>query len=126
MTHSQSPSVASLCFSDTTFSVSLCDCEVITLPFSAETLPCLWYGTPEERSYYEVHSDGIHWPNLNEDVSVNQMRQGIYSGYSEDYVARWLKDIQEFRASSQCGKMTFAEWDLRRRGAWGTWLEEDD
>ena len=118
MMPSRKPKVASLCFSDTMFSVSLSDGEVIELPFSAETLPCLWYGTPEERAYYEAHSEGIHWPNLNEDVSISQMRQGICSGYSEDYVARWLKDIQEFRASSQCGKITFVEWDLRRRGAW--------
>ena len=116
----QEPNVASLCFGDGKFTVIMSDGEEITNPFTAETFPCLWYATPEERAFYEDHSGrSIHWPNLNETASINQLRKGMRSGYSERYLDEWRRDLREFRALPHKHGMTFTEWDLRRRDSWG-------
>jgi hypothetical protein len=43
--------------------------------------PLAWYprlkqATPEERSKYEIMPLGIHWPDLDEDLSIAGMLQG--------------------------------------------------
>jgi Protein of unknown function (DUF2442) len=45
------------------------------------TTPLAWYprllgGTPEQRAKYEIMPMGIHWPELDEDLSVAGMLQG--------------------------------------------------
>lgn len=54
--------------------------------------PRLWYGTPEERSSYEIIGDGmyIHWPALDEDLSVAGILAGRRSGESQESLKRWL------------------------------------
>ncbi len=54
--------------------------------------PRLWYGTPEERSHYEIIGDGmyIHWPDLDEDLSTAGILAGRRSGESQESLKRWL------------------------------------
>jgi hypothetical protein len=47
--------------------------------------PLAWYprlrrATPEERSNYEIMPLGIHWPDLDEDLSIAGMLQGRRAG----------------------------------------------
>lgn len=44
----------------------------------------LWHGTPEERNNFEIIGDGtiIHWPDLDEDLSVSGLLAGRRSGES--------------------------------------------
>jgi hypothetical protein len=54
--------------------------------------PRLWYGTPEERARFEVIRDGmyIHWPDLDEDLSVAGILAGRQSAESQQSLKRWL------------------------------------
>jgi len=53
----------------------------------------LWHGTPEERNNFEIISDGtiIHWPDLDEDLSVSGLLAGRRSGESPQSLKRWLE-----------------------------------
>ncbi len=54
----------------------------------------LWHGTPEERSNLEISGDGtlIHWPDLDEDLSVSGILAGRRSGESQQSFNRWLEE----------------------------------
>lgn len=58
--------------------------------------PRLWHGTPEERNNLEVIGDGalIHWPDLDEDLSVAGLLAGRRSGESPQSLTRWLEERQ--------------------------------
>lgn len=55
--------------------------------------PRLLHGTPEERNNWRWIGDreGIHWPDLDEDVSVENLLLGQPSGESQDSFRRWLE-----------------------------------
>lgn len=55
--------------------------------------PRLWYGTPEERSHFEIFGDGayIHWPDLDEDLTVAGLLAGQCSGESSQSLKRWME-----------------------------------
>lgn len=62
------------------------------------TVPLAWYprlvhGTSEERSNWRWIGDreGIHWPELEEDISVENLVLGQPSGESQDSFRRWLE-----------------------------------
>jgi hypothetical protein len=54
--------------------------------------PRLWHGKPEERNRFEIIGDGayIHWPDLDEDLSVAGILAGRRSGESLASLQRWL------------------------------------
>jgi hypothetical protein len=74
--------------SDATLSVDLADGRTITAPL--DWYPRLKHGTPEERANYEVSDEGVHWEDLNEDISVEGLLKGLRSGESERSLNRWL------------------------------------
>lgn len=59
--------------------------------------PLVWYprllvGTPTERNHWRLIADGegIHWPDLDEDLSVEGVILGRPSGESQASLKRWL------------------------------------
>jgi hypothetical protein len=70
--------------------VDLVDGRTIIVPLV--WYPRLWYGTPEERERFEIIGDGtlIHWPDLDEDLSVAGLLAGRRSGESQQSLKRWL------------------------------------
>ena len=61
------------------------------------TVPLAWYprlhdGTFEERSKWELIGDGIgiHWADLDEDISVEHLLAGVRSSESSQSLARWM------------------------------------
>ena len=66
--------------------------------------PLAWYprlarGTPAERSHFEIGSGiGVHWPDLDEDISVENLLQGQPSGESQKSFQRWL-DQRKLKAA---------------------------
>ena len=54
--------------------------------------PRLWYGTVEERNNFEIIGNGnlIHWPDLDEDLSVVGILAGRRSGESQKSLNKWL------------------------------------
>jgi len=62
------------------------------------TVPLAWYprlvnGTPAERNNWRWIGDreGIHWPDLDEDISVENLIIGRPSGESQDSFRRCLE-----------------------------------
>lgn len=81
-------------------SVSITDTELIVLLEDGRTVsvplawyPRLFYGTPEERQNWELlgQGEGIHWPDLDEDIAVAHLLAGISSGESQRSLKKWLK-----------------------------------
>lgn len=71
--------------------VHLADGRVISAPL--EWYPRLAHATPDERARYELAggSFGIHWPDLDEDISIEGLLAGRRSGESERSFRRWLE-----------------------------------
>ena len=76
--------------------VELSDGRSISVPLA--WFPRLVHGTPEERSNWRLIGQGvgIHWPALDEDVSVKNLLAGRASGESQRSLKQWLAQ----RASS--------------------------
>ncbi len=57
--------------------------------------PLIWYprllhATPAERRNVEVSGYGVHWPDLDEDLSIRGMLLGRKSGESAASMKKWL------------------------------------
>lgn len=76
--------------SDDALAVDLVDGRTIIVPLV--WYPRLWHGTREERSHFEIFGDGtfIHWPDLDEDLSVTGLLAGHRSGESPQSLKKWL------------------------------------
>ncbi len=62
------------------------------------TVPIVWYprlshGTPQERNNWQIIAggEGIHWPDLDEDLSVEGLLEGLPSGESQRSFQKWLE-----------------------------------
>ena len=75
---------------DTLF-VELSDGRTITAPLA--WFPRLQHGTAKERNHWRFigRGEGIHWPDLDEDISVEGLVLGKPSGESQPSFARWLE-----------------------------------
>jgi hypothetical protein len=71
-----------------TLSVDLADGRTIAVP--TQWFPRLAHGTPQEWANYELSYDGIHWPDLNEDIPVEGLLVGEKSAESPKSIKRWL------------------------------------
>ena len=71
--------------------VDLVDGRTVSVPVS--WYPRLAHGTPAERSNWRLLSrgEGIHWPDLDEDISVAGLLAGRPSGETQSSLQRWLK-----------------------------------
>lgn len=71
-------------------SVELNDGRSISAPLA--WYPRLLYGTPEERNNWRLvgNAEGIHWPDLDEDISIENLFKGKPSGESKASFAKWL------------------------------------
>src|SRR5262245_21517540 len=71
--------------------VDLVDGRTVSVPVS--WYPRLAHGTPAERSNWRLlgRGEGIHWPDLDEDISVAGLLAGRPSGETQSSLQRWLK-----------------------------------
>ncbi len=74
-----------------TLTIDLADGRSISIPLA--WYPRLLHGRPEERTNWHWIGDneGIHWPDLDEDISVEGIIAGRRSGESQRSLARWLE-----------------------------------
>ncbi len=72
--------------------VDLVDGRTISVPLA--WYPRLFYGKPEERSKWRFigQGEGIHWPDLDEDISVEGLQSGRPSNESQRSFKRWLEE----------------------------------
>ena len=75
--------------SDDTLTIHLEDGRSILVPLA--WYPRLLHGTPRERNNFEIGAFGIHWPDLNEDISIRGLLLGQKSGESLKSIKRWLR-----------------------------------
>src|SRR5438876_12313311 len=70
--------------------VDLVDGRTIIVPLV--WFPRLWHGTPQERNHFEIIGDGayIHWPELDEDLTVAGLLVGHRSGERSQSLWKWL------------------------------------
>src|SRR5208283_5660614 len=86
----QEPRGKSVKVSDEGLTVDLMDGRTIVAPLA--WFPRLWHGTPQERTHFEIFGDGayIHWPDLDEDLTVTGLLAGQRSGESPQSLKKWL------------------------------------
>ena len=96
-----------------TLAVDLADGRTIVAPLA--WFPRLLRGTRAERAKWRMigGGEGIHWPDLDEDISVESLLAGRGSGESPESLERWL----ETRAAGNRRKngRTARRGPLRRR-----------
>ena len=80
----------SLNLSDEALSVDLVDGRTVIVPLV--WYPRLWYGSKQERNNFEIFGDGayIHWPDLDEDLTVAGLLEGKRSAESGSSLKKWL------------------------------------
>jgi len=76
---------------DDTLIIELADGRSLSAPLA--WYPRLMHGSPAERSNYRLigSGEGIHWPDLDEDISVEGVLAGRASGESLLSFQRWIE-----------------------------------
>jgi hypothetical protein len=80
----------SVSFTTDSITVRLDDGRAISAPLA--WYPRLLHGTPEEREGFELigGGEGIHWPALDEDISIEGLLAGRRSAETNESLSRWL------------------------------------
>lgn len=83
--------ISGVTVTEDTLTVDLEDGRTISVPLV--WYPRLWHGTPAERNSLEIIGNGayIHWPELDEDVTVAGLLAGQPSGESPVSLQKWLE-----------------------------------
>ena len=76
---------------DDTLAVDLTDGRTISVPLV--WYPRLVHGSEVERNNWRLIGDkeGIHWPDLDEDISIANLLMGKPSGESQSSFRQWLE-----------------------------------
>ena len=71
--------------------VDLVDGRTVSVPLP--WYPRLAHGTPPERANWRLigRGEGVHWPDLDEDISVANLLAGRPSGETQNSFRRWLE-----------------------------------
>ena len=77
--------------SEDTLSVEFNDGRTISVPL--DWYPRLSHATEQERSNWRIigKGHGIHWEDLDEDISVEGLLVGVPSGESQSSFKKWLE-----------------------------------
>ena len=83
---------ADVVVTDDTLTVDFVDGRSITVPLA--WYPRLVHGTPHERANWRIigNGEGFHWPDLDEDLSVEGLLLGRPSGESHRSFKRWMDE----------------------------------
>ncbi|MGF1520623.1 MAG: DUF2442 domain-containing protein [Nodosilinea sp.] len=84
------PEIQQVSISADLLTVELSDGRVIAVPLA--WYPRLLHGTSAERGNWRLtgSQSGIHWPELDEDISLKNILLGQPSGESQTSLQRWL------------------------------------
>lgn len=76
---------------ESSLTVGLADGRTISVPLA--WYPRLLHGKTDERNNWQLvaHGEGIHWPDLDEGVSVENLLRGKRSAESASAFQRWLR-----------------------------------
>ena len=81
----------SVAITDDALTVYLADGRTITVPLA--WFPRLVHATTAERKNWQLigKGEGLHWPELDEDISIHDLLLGRRSGESQNSFQRWLQ-----------------------------------
>jgi hypothetical protein len=84
------PEALDVALSDDTLSVDLCDGRSISVPIA--WFPRLLNSTEQERNNWRLigRGQGIHWEDIDEDISIEGLIAGRPSGESQESFKKWL------------------------------------
>ena len=84
------PDAGEVTVTEDSLTVELSDGRTIAVPLA--WYPRLVHATKEERVNWRLigRGQGIHWPDLDEDISVEELLAGRSSGESQESFRRWL------------------------------------
>ena len=87
-----------------TLSADLSDGRTISVPL--EWFPRLVHATPEERNNWRLigRGHGIHWEDIDEDISVEGLLTGKPSGESQVSFKKWLNQRQPRLTTHSSGR----------------------
>jgi hypothetical protein len=87
----QVPDTISIVVTEDTLSVDLADGRSLSVPLA--WFPRLLHASQSERDNWRLISQGqgIHWEDLDEDISVEGLLAGRASGESQNSLKRWLE-----------------------------------
>ena len=85
------PNAENVTVTDDTLSVDLSDSRTISVPLL--WYPRLAHAKPKERNHWRLigRGIGIHWDDIDEDISVEGLLLGRASGESQQSLAKWLE-----------------------------------
>ncbi|MFH1269087.1 MAG: DUF2442 domain-containing protein [Planctomycetota bacterium] len=94
------PTAVRVRLGEDTLLVELTDGRAISAPLA--WYPRLSHGTAEERGHWRLigNGRGIHWPDLDEDISVENLLAGKPSGESQTAFKRWLDERRQEKDAS--------------------------
>ncbi len=97
------PNAENVTITEDTLSVDLSDGRTISVPLA--WFPRLLQSTPEERDNWRLigKGHGIHWKDIDEDISVEGLLAGRPSGESQPSFKKWLdrRSARVLRRSSR-------------------------
>ena len=102
--------------------VHLSDGRAVSFPLAWS--PRLLYGTPEERAEIEVSAYGIHWPQLNADLSLSGILAGRASQEGAESATAWRELMDRRRAQLAAGEEPEPHYPTLPLPDW--WDEEDE
>ncbi len=83
---------AHVSFTDDDLIVDLEDGGTISIPLPY--YPRLFHGSQTERENWLLEGEGIHWPDLDEDIRRADLLIGLPSAESQASLKRWLEQQQ--------------------------------
>ena len=85
----------SLSVQNDSLAVELADGRTISAPLA--WFPRLAHATSAERANWRLigAGSGIHWPDLDEDISIASLLAGRRSGESQESLRRWLPERRD-------------------------------
>ena len=87
----QTPEAQEVVVTEDALSVELTDGRTMSVPLA--WYPRLLHATADERNHWRLigRGEGIHWPDLDEDISVDNVLLGRPSGESQRSFKRWIE-----------------------------------
>lgn len=87
----QIPNIENVTLTDDTLTVELSDGRTLSVPLA--WFPRLLHAGPQERDNWQLigKGHGIHWEDLDEDISVEGLLAGKPSGESQTSFKKWLE-----------------------------------
>ena len=81
--------------------IDLVDGRSLSVPIA--WYPRLMHGTSEQRSNWRLigAGEGLHWPDLDEDISVENLLAGKPSGESQRSFKKWLAERTNLSKNSE-------------------------